>query len=181
MKKILTIAVASFVCLGLFAMAQEDPDKDTADVEFSKLTIDLGVVVSDLDAALKFYTQAIGFQDAGGFEVAADFAQHSGLTNGKALDIKVLKLGDGPGATSLKLMQVEGESAKADHSFIDSTLGVSYLTIFVADMNVAVKRLEKMGIEPIANGPAMIPDTEMALTLVRDPDGNLVELVGPMP
>ena len=35
--------------------------------EFLKTTIDLGCVVSDIDAAVKFYTEAIGFQESGGY------------------------------------------------------------------------------------------------------------------
>lgn len=186
MKNYLLVAATLFVGLGLYAIAQDETAKkeagaETKKSEFTRLTIDLGVVVSDIDAAVEFYTTAIGFQETGGFDVDADFAKYSGLTNGQPLAIKVLKLGNGPGATSLKLMEAEGPSAKANHDYIESTLGVSYLTISVSDMAAAVERLSAASVEPIANGPATIPSTDppMALTLVRDPDGNLVELVGP--
>ena len=56
---------------------------------FSEPTIDLGCVVSDLDAAVEFYTEAIGFKEAGGFQVDGDYAKEVGLTNGETLDIKV--------------------------------------------------------------------------------------------
>ena len=151
---------------------------------FSKPTIDLGTVVSDLDASVKFYTEAIGFQVAGGFAVAADFAKDAGLTDSKALDIKVLTLGEGEGATKLKLMQVGCKGAKAKNDYIDTTLGFSYITIFIKSTDDAMARLKKSGVKPIAKGPATLPenlDPSLALTIVRDPDGNFVELVGPKP
>lgn len=147
-------------------------------------TIDLGCVVKDIDASVKFYTEAIGFKVAGGFKVPADFAKDSGLTDSKPLDIKVLTLGEGEGATKLKLMQVEGSGGKAKNKHIDSKLGFSYITISIKSTDVALERLAKAGVKPIAKGPVALPenlDPTLALTIVRDPDGNFVELVGPKP
>ena len=48
----------------------------------------------------------------------------------------------------------------------------------------AARRLKKAGVKPIAKGPVTLPknlNPEWSLTIVRDPDGNLVELVGPKP
>ena len=154
--------------------------------EFIEPTIDIGCVVSDIDSSVKFYTEAIGFKVAGGFKVPSDFAESSGLTNGKELDIKVLTLGgaEGEEATKLKLMQVKGSGGKADQSHIDSTLGFSYITIFVKDTDKAMARLKRAGVKPIAKGPVTLPknlDPSLSLTIVRDPDGNFVELVGPKP
>jgi len=150
--------------------------------EFTSPTIAIGCVVSDIDASVKFYTEAIGFKVGGGFKVAADFATDTGLTNQKPLDIKVLKLGDGQGATQLKLMQVEGGSAKPANDFINSSLGFSYVTIFVKSTDNALARLEKQGVKVLAKGPkALASNPKLVLTIVRDPDGNFVELIGPPP
>jgi lactoylglutathione lyase len=150
---------------------------------FARQTIDLGVVVSDVEKAVEFYTKAIGFREVQGFGVPAQFAVEAGLTSGPRLDIRVLVLGDDESATRLKLMQITGvNSKKSDNSFIHSQLGFSYLTIFVKDTNAAMRRLEQAGVKPIAKTPALIPREiveGMFLTIVRDPDGNLVELVGP--
>ncbi|HCR30967.1 MAG TPA: bleomycin resistance protein [Opitutae bacterium] len=151
---------------------------------FSEPTIDLGCVVSDLDAAVEFYTEAIGFQEAGGFQVDGDYAKEVGLTDGKALDIKVLTLGEGEEATRLKFMEAGGRSRKVKNDHITTSLGFSYITIFVKSTDEAMARLEKAGVKPIANSPKALPanlNPEMALTIVRDPDGNFVELVGPKP
>jgi hypothetical protein len=45
-----------------------------------------------------------------------------------------------------------------------------------------MEQLKKAGVKPIAKTPIMIPETiakDLYLTIVQDPDGNLVELVGP--
>ena len=120
------------------------------DNAFASTTIDIGCVVSDVDKAVEFYTKAIGFKEIPGFSVPADFASRVGLTNGKKLDIKVLVLGEGDGATRLKLMHVERvRSKKTDNSFIHSQQGFSYLTVKVKDTVKALQRLDKAGINRI--------------------------------
>jgi catechol 2,3-dioxygenase-like lactoylglutathione lyase family enzyme len=150
--------------------------------EFARTTIDLGTLVSDIDKSVKFYTEAIGFQEAQGFTVGAEFCADAGLDD-QTLNIRVLTLGEGDTATKLKLMEVPGvETKKSDTRYIHSQLGFRYLTIYVADANAALARLKKAGVKPIAKGPVPLPPgfpTGMVLAVVRDPDGNLVELIGP--
>ena len=150
---------------------------------FPRTTIDLGCVVSDLGKSVRFYTEGIGFKEAGGFQVAAALAADAGLTDAKPLDVRVLVLGEGDTATKLKLMQIEGTSPRSgDTEFIHSHTGFRYLTIVVADTDAALARLAKIGVKPIAKSPVTLPDSiakGMSLTCVRDPDGSIVELVGP--
>jgi catechol 2,3-dioxygenase-like lactoylglutathione lyase family enzyme len=174
------LAVAAvIVCGGRLAVTAADSAKS----EFARGTIDLGVVTSDVDRAVKFYTEAIGFKEMPGFSVDADFCAKAGLTDHHKLDIRVLQLEDGPNATKLKLMSLPGVKSKpSDNSFIHSQLGYSYLTIYVTDGKAALARLKKAGIKPVG-GPVPIPadlNIDAALTVVRDPDGNLIELIGPV-
>ena len=176
----------TLLVLPLIALFVSSPAlADHHESEFLSTTIDLGCVVSNIEASVKFYTEAIGFKQVTGFSVPAGFATKSGLTENRPLDIKVLVLGEGDGATKLKLMQVPGSaSKKADNATIDAQLGFSYLTIVVKSTDHALARLAKAGVKPIAKGPVTLPDNlnpDLALTIVRDPDGNLVELVGPKP
>lgn len=172
--------------LSTLATAEDLESEAKADkAEFLTTTIDIGCVVSDIEESVKFYTEAIGFTEVKGFSVPADFATDSGLTDNRTLDIRVLVLGEGDSATKLKLMEVKGaENKKPDHAYIDTTLGLSYITVIVKSTDEALTRLAKSGVKPIAKGPASLPATlnpDLALTIVRDPDGNLVELVGPKP
>jgi predicted enzyme related to lactoylglutathione lyase len=45
-------------------------------------------------------------------------------------------------------------------------------------MDAAVARAAKAGASPIAKCPYLLPSGQY-LTIYRDPDGNMVELVGP--
>jgi catechol 2,3-dioxygenase-like lactoylglutathione lyase family enzyme len=151
--------------------------------EFVSDTVDLGIVVSDVDKAVKFYTQALGFKEVRGFSVTAEFCADAGLTDKQPLTIHVLVLGDDAKATRLKLMEVPGVTSKtSDNAFVPSQLGFRYLTIHVTNATAAAERLKKAGVKPLAKGPVPLPTglpSGNALTVVRDPDGNLVELVGP--
>jgi len=155
-----------------------------AEPAFLRTTIDLGTVVSDLEKSVRFYVDVIGFKEVKGFEVPGDVAGAAGLSDSKPLAVKVLALGDGPEATKLKLMQIAGTAPRTgDNEFIHSHTGFRYLTIIVADTTAAVARLEKHGVKPLGKSPVAVPETTapggLFLTCVRDPDGNIVELVGP--
>ena len=154
-----------------------------AEPAFPRTTIDLGCVVSDLDASVRFYTEGIGFREVKGFGVPADLARDAGLTDSKPLAVRVLVLGEGESATKLKLMQIAGTAPRTgDTEFIHSHTGFRYLTIVVADTDAALARLAKLGVKPLAKSPVALPDSlapGMHLTCVRDPDGNIVELLGP--
>jgi len=170
------LVLALLACSALPCLAAEP-------AAFPRTTIDLGCVVSDLDASVRFYTEGIGFRELQGFSVEPPLATDAGLTDAKPLDIRVLTLGDGESATKLKLMHVAGtEPRKGDNEFIHSHIGFRYLTIVVADTDAALARLSKLGVKPIAKSPIALPDhlgKGLFLTCVRDPDGNLVELIGP--
>lgn len=151
---------------------------------FARSTIDLGVVVRDVKKSAEFYTKAIGFTEVPGFSVPGNFCEGAGLTNGKPLTIRVFVLHNEDSATKLKLMSVPGvKTKKSDNRHIHSQYGYSYLTIYIKDTQAALARLKKAGVKPIAKGPVRLPKDlakdPVFLTVVRDPDGNLIELVGP--
>lgn len=154
-------------------------------VSFPRTTIDIGMVVRDIDASVAFYTKGIGFQQAEGFQVDSDLAKAAGLTDNKPLDVRVLVLGNDKAATKLKLMKIAGTSPRSgDTAFIHSHTGFRYLTIIVADTSALLSRLKQLGVEPLAKSPVTLPENlvpGMSLTCVKDPDGNIVELIGPTP
>ena len=165
-------------CIIAFALASQSGAQD-----FASPTIDLGVVVSSIEKSADFYTKVIGFKEQKGFSVPADFAAKAGLTDKRQLNIRVFTLGEGPGATKLKLMQVKGAAAiQGKNEFIESQFGFRYLTIMVTDTTKAVERANAAGAKAIAGGTVAIPKDiadGMFLTIYKDPDGNFVELVGP--
>ena len=134
MKKPVIVLTPLSLTFCLLVWAQER-NHETSD--FLKPTVDLRCVVSD------------GFKVAGGFVVEPEFATQTGLTDKKKLEVKILTLGDG--ATKLKLMQAEGKSAKPKNDHINTTLGFSYITVFIGNTHDAVARL--------ASAPSRRPST----------------------
>ncbi len=146
---------------------------------FVSPTVDVGIVVDDLEKSAAFYTEALGFTEVKGFDVSAEMGGGSGLTSDLDFHVRVFVLGDGPGATKIKLMSFpKAPGKKVDHRFIHSSLGYSYLTLFVKDTTAALARAKKAGATPI-KPPYLLPGGSGYLTLVRDPDGNIIELVQP--
>jgi lactoylglutathione lyase len=181
-----TLVALTITILGVgtwAAVGRVGGQEKAAGGEFARSTIDLGVCVSDVAKSAKFYTEAIGFKELEGFSVPADFCKEAGLTDNKKLDIRVFALGEENSATKIKLMQVPGTSPKkSDNAYVHSQYGFRYLTIMVNNTDAALARLAKAGVKPVAKGPVPLPEGSpdgLFLTLVQDPDGNLVELIGP--
>ncbi|MEX0726357.1 MAG: VOC family protein [Planctomycetaceae bacterium] len=157
---------------------------DNIEVGFGRTTVDFGIVVSDIDKSVAFYKDVIGATELDGFDVPAEFAGAVGLSNNKPFHVHVLVLGDDETATKIKLMHFpDAAGKKINNDYIHSSYGVRYLTVFVTDLSASLKRAESHGVKPIANGPSGLPEgfpQEISLACVRDPDGNLIELVGPL-
>ena len=151
---------------------------------FSSQTIDLGVVVSDIEKSLVFYKEVIGFTEKDGFEVKGDFPKQVGLTDGTPLEVHVLTLGDEEKATKLKLMEVSSSkpAQTIKQRYIHTLTGFSYLTIFVKDVDLVLTQAKQQGYKPYAKSPQTLPQglpQDVCLLMLRDPDGNFVEIVGP--
>ena len=170
MKKLLSFLLV--ITLSTAASSAED-------LKFSNPLISIGLVVSDLDASVTFYTEAIGMKEIGGFDVPGEFASKLGLTDDKTLNVKVLKLEDSPDAPQWKLMTF-GDAAKAQRSkHIDGFTGMQYITINVEDLGPFVKRLKQHKVKLLGETPVELPNGKY-LALVQDPDGTFIELIGPL-
>ncbi|MEO2016157.1 MAG: VOC family protein [Fuerstiella sp.] len=174
----LHVCALAIMTVILFSGAQNDAEKT-----FSDATMDLGIVVNDLGASVRFYTDVVGLEKTGGFAVGKDFCRATGLTDDHALDIQVLSPNGDTDGTSVKLMALPGvDSRTGDHRFIHSQLGYSYLTFYVTDINAASARMKAAGIKAAGKEQVRVPletPVPIFLTLIADPDGNLIELIGP--
>ena len=184
MNQLLSLkAVACVVVLGagLFALAgaKEKEKVVSKPGDFASTTIDLGVVCSDAERSVDFYTQAVGMTELDGFDVPGELGGNVGLTDNLPFHVHVLTLGKGDKATKLKLMEFKkAPGKKADQGFIHSTRGMRYTTIAVNDITVANMRMIAYGSMPLGKGLQEIPNGNF-LGVYRDPDQNFVELVGP--
>ena len=96
MKQLSQILItAIFITLSTTTMAQS---------EFSSGLIGVGVVTKNLEKSLDFYLNVIGMVKVSEFDVDGEFGTSSGLTDGLAFHVDVLKLMDSPDANQWKLM-----------------------------------------------------------------------------
>lgn len=184
MKRVIAVVAGVVIIASAIVMLRPtNADEAKPENAYSSQTFDLGVVVSDIDKSAKFYTEAIGFKEVAPFEVGGDYTKDVGLNDGAALKIRVFTLGDDKTASKLKLVQAVGaKSQKGTNEFIDSQYGFRYITIHIHDTNAAVERLTKAGVKTVGKSPLGLPKplpSDLFLTCVKDPDGNMVELVGP--
>ena len=82
-------------------------------------------------------------------------------------------------ATRIKMLSFpEAPGKQADQSYIHSTLGFRYLTLYVKDMSRALERLKQAGVQTLGETPIETGNGNW-LVAVKDPDGNFIELIGP--
>lgn len=140
--------------------------------------IDMGVVVSDLERSLDFYTRVIGLEQVRQFHIDPELAGELGLTPGISFDVNVMQLpGEGP-ATSLKLIAFTGIEGTPGSSIGDQT-GIRYMTLRFEDLSPVLERLKNEGVQPEGNSPVLMKSGAY-LAVVKDPDGIFLELSGPL-
>jgi catechol 2,3-dioxygenase-like lactoylglutathione lyase family enzyme len=162
---------------GIFVIGAAQPNAEQS--AFSRTVIDLGVVVSDVEKAVHFYGEVLGFMEVGGFSVSGEMAAACGLTDHRPFKVRVFAAGKEPNATKLKIMEIPGsDSAKVNNTFIGSSLGFSYLTVFVSDLNATLERCKAHQVTPVKE-PYKLGGNNY-LVVVKDPDSNNIELIGPM-
>jgi len=152
-----------------------------AQSEFSSTTIGIGVVVSNLERSLDFYTGVVGLKKVGGFEVNEDFSKKSGLTGGLPFEVTVLKLEDEPEATQWKLMSFGKDAPAQVPRYVQDVIGMSYITINVTDLTPFLERIKKNKVKLLGETPIPLGSSgDRQFVLISDPDGTLIELIGPM-
>lgn len=181
MKNLIAVLTLVLTTSGLtfLVTSQSTVAEESAVVEFSRGAIDFGIVCSDVKKSVAFYKDVVGMKEIDGFDVPASLAADAGLVDNHDLHVHVLVTQEASSSTRLKLMQIkEAPGKKVDHEFIHSSLGMSYSTIWVTDIDASLARAAAGNVKPLAKGPVALPNG-MFLAVIRDPDGNLVELVGP--
>jgi catechol 2,3-dioxygenase-like lactoylglutathione lyase family enzyme len=144
---------------------------------FTDHPMDVGVVVSDLEKSLDFYTNVIGMTRVSTFHVAPEMAGGSGLTEYKGIDIINLKLNDEAGSPIYKLARIQDVvNEPISNSFQP---GFRYISLLVTDINPYLNRIKEHHIELWNKKPRELSRGIWVL-VVRDPDGAMIEIIGPM-
>ncbi|MCP4311497.1 MAG: VOC family protein [Bacteroidetes bacterium] len=168
MKKIIILLLVVSTILTTNIMAQN---------EFSSSLIGVGVVCSDLEESLDFYLNVIGMKKTGEFDVNADFAKISGLSNGVPFHVDVLQLGED--GNVWKLMSFGKEATQPKSKFIQDDMGVQYITINVTSMKPFLERIKKHKVKLLGETPVPLGNDGRQFVLIQAPEGTIVELIGP--
>ncbi len=150
-----------------------------AQSEFSSGLIGVGVVAKDIQKSLDFYLNVIGMTKVGEFDVDENFGKSSGLTDGIAFHVDVLKLQDSPDANQWKLMSFKREGTHPMPEYIHDDTGMQYITINVNSLEPFLKRIKKHNVKLMAETPVALGEKDH-FVLVQDPDGTIIELIGPL-
>ena len=171
MKKLsVFLIIAAITLLSTNTMAQS---------EFSSGLIGVGVVAKDIQKSLDFYLNVIGMTKVGEFDVDENFGKSSGLTDGIAFHVDVLKLQDSPDANQWKLMSFKREGTHPMPEYIHDDTGMQYITINVNSLQPFLKRIKKHNVKLMGETPVALGEKDH-FVLVQDPDGTIIELIGPL-
>lgn len=170
------ILIGLIAVLGLLGFATQAGTFD----DHADPTIDVGVVVEDLDASLQFYQEVIGMTQSRTIEITDEFGQNSGLTAGAPTEIRVLTLGSGDDATEWKLMTFDDlPQASSSEMHITDEVGMQYVTLQVDQLGPFLDRAEDHGVEPLGDTPIPLGGGDH-FALLQAPEGTFVELIGPL-
>ncbi len=153
--------------------------KTMAQSEFSSGLIGVGLVTSDLQKSLDFYLKVIGMTKVSEFDVDGEFGKSSGLTDRLAFHVDVLKLQDSPDANQWKLMSFKKEGSHPMPKYIEDDTGMQYITIHVHSLEPFLERIKKHKVKLLGDTPVPLNETDH-FVLVQDPDGTIIELIGPL-
>lgn len=133
-------------------------------VELLASNVEIGVVTTNLAAMVDFYENFLGLPHQGDLDFPAGTMKRYSVGNNV---LKLVTLAEPPAAPAVP----GGGPAQA---------GIRYLTLVVANLSETARQVEAAGhtvAQPLAE---FDPVPGMGWMFVADPDGNWVELVGPL-
>lgn len=134
----------------------------------------VGLCVSDLAAALRFYCDGLGFTAAERYELDGDSVVGLDRALETAGPVRVVSQFIRHGHLAIELLHFESPVPHGEPSRSRSQLGFTHLALHVDDLGPAVDRA-------VAAGGTVVPTTRtnlgVDLVFLADPDGNRVELL----
>lgn len=140
-------------------------------VELAKDSLDIGLVVGDIEKSLTFYKDTLGLKYLGVILKMPDDAAKKGPIFNQGFTLHGFQVG----TTMLKLLAATTPPS-GEKRAIDSTAGIRYLTFIVKDVNSIYDDLSSKGVEFLSK-PIEIPGVKITIAMMLDPDGNHLELV----
>ncbi len=135
----------------------------------------LGVCVSDLEASLRFYTGALGFEQVAAHEVGEEFSDLMELDGVRLRSRMIAKDG-----VTLELLGYDAPGTTGDgHRRPMNGLGLTHLCLRVDDVEATADAIEALGGAVVRTTRTTIPMGESSLEFLycTDPDGVRIELM----
>ena len=139
----------------------------------------IGITVSDLDRAVAFYTDVLGFEKGDEHEVSGP--EYERLAGVFGLRARIATLGLGGEAIELtEYLAPRGRAMPPDSRGNDRWF--QHIAIVTSDLDRAYGKLREHGVEHASTGPQRLPDWNpnaagIEAFYFRDPDGHFLELI----
>ena len=133
----------------------------------------IGICVSDLERALRFYRDALGFAVEHEIHVGGEPTDR--LLRLRGTDLRAVYLArDG---VRVELLAFASPPAPARPPRVFNEPGLTHLSFRVADLDATLAALRAAGERVLDETIVRFPDRGSAACMVVDPDGQLVELL----
>jgi len=139
-------------------------------MKITKAAVDFSIIVRDIDKALEFYRDILGFPENRVDKVPLNLAEKLGFST-KECRIHRLYAGD----TEIKLIEFDNPP-DPDLCEIENRSGIRYFTLAIDEFQKTYKNLQAQGVRFLSK-PVQIKDGRY-LVFLQDPDGNYIEFEG---
>ena len=133
----------------------------------------IGLCVSDMERALRFYRDLLGFEREHHLHVEGEPSDTLLRLRGVVLDAIYLRR-DG---VRLELLRFADPPAPAPRSRTMHEHGLTHLSFRVADLDATLAALRAAGAQVLEETVIRMPAFQSAACFITDPDGQLIELV----
>lgn len=140
-------------------------------IKMTKDSIDIGIVVKDLAVSEKFYGDTLGLPVVREVEIKGPDAVQAGCASGP-FHFKAFQAGD----VQLKVVQADANPPSGTGK-VDAATGVRYLTFSVESVEESFNALKAAGVPMQGEVTEVVPGR--FICFFTDPDGNMLECVGP--
>lgn len=132
-----------------------------------------GIVVTDLEESLRFYSDLLGFRIVKRMDESGDFIDKiTGFENVKVTTVK-MAADDG---NLIELLYYHSHQRELNSNNEICRIGISHIAFSVDDLDGEYKRLLKAGVK-FNSPPQLSPDNYAKVTFCKAPEGTFIELV----
>ena len=132
-----------------------------------------GIVVRNLEKNLRFWRDVMGLKVVSDFREEGEFIDT--VQRLKGVKLRMIKL-SAPDGSMIELLYDEAHRSPAPLRNRPCDRGIRHIAFTVSDVKEAWRTLQNAGCKLLSK-PITSPDRKAQLFFVRDPEGNLLEVV----